>query len=88
MFFDPLYLLFAAPGLILAIIASVMTRSTFDKYSKIAASTRLTGAEAAQRLLAGQGVTDVKIEQVDGFLSDHYDPTSKTLRCAPASSGW
>ena len=87
MFFDPLYLLFAAPGLILAIIASVMTRSTFDKYSKIAASTRLTGAEAAQRLLAGQGVTDVKIEQVDGFLSDHYDPTSKTLRLSAAVYG-
>ncbi len=83
MFFDPLYLLFAAPGLILAIIASVLTRMTFAKYSKVAASTHLTGAEAAQRLLAGQGVNDVTIEQVDGFLSDHYDPRTKTLRLSP-----
>ena len=50
---------------------------------KVAASTHLTGAEAAQRLLAGQGVNDVTIEQVDGFLSDHYDPRTKTLRLSP-----
>jgi len=87
MFFDPLYLLLAAPGLILAIIASVLTRTTFSKYSKIAAASRMTGAQAAQRLLSGQGVNDVTIEQVDGFLSDHYDPTTKTLRLSPGVYG-
>jgi len=87
MFFDPLYLLLAAPGLILAIIASVLTRTTFSKYSKIAAASRMTGAQAAQRLLTGQGVNDVTIEQVDGFLSDHYDPTTKTLRLSPGVYG-
>lgn len=87
MFFDPIYLLFMAPGLILALIATAMTRMTFNRYSQVAAASRMTGAEAAQRLLQSQGVTDVQIEQVDGFLSDHYDPTSKTLRLSPAVYG-
>jgi uncharacterized protein len=79
-FFDPVYLLFAVPGLILAMAASFYTKSTFAKYSKIAASTSLTGAGAAQRMLNAEGIYDVKIELVDGFLSDHYDPRDKTLR--------
>ena len=87
LFFDPLYLLLAAPGLILALIATVLTRTTFSKYSKIMASSHLTGAQAAQRLLSSQGVNDVTIEQVDGFLSDHYDPTTKTLRLSPGVYG-
>ena len=87
MLFDPVYLLFMAPGMILALIATFKTRSTFDKYARVGASSGMTGAQAAYRLLQGQGVTDVKIEQVDGFLSDHYDPTSKTLRLSPAVYG-
>ena len=80
LFFDPLYLLFAVPGLILAMAASFYTKSTFAKYSKIGASSRLTGAGAAKRMLDAAGIYDVKIESVDGFLSDHYDPRDKTLR--------
>lgn len=80
MFFDPLYLLFVLPGLILALMASAYTRSTFAKYSRVGCSSRMSGAEAAARMLAASGVSGVKIEQTSGFLSDHYDPTSKTLR--------
>ena len=80
LFFDPMYLLFAVPGLILAMAASFYTKSTFAKYSKVGASSRLTGAGAAQRMLNAAGIYDVKIELVDGFLSDHYDPRDKTLR--------
>ncbi len=80
LFFDPVYFLFAIPGILVALGASFYTKSTFTKYSKISASTRLTGASAASRLLHASGIYDVKIEQVDGFLSDHYDPRSKTLR--------
>ncbi len=80
LFFDPMYLLFAVPGLILAMAASFYTKSTFAKYSQIGASSRLTGAGAAQRMLNAAGIYDVKIELVDGFLSDHYDPRDKTLR--------
>jgi uncharacterized protein len=78
--FDPTYLLFAVPGLLLAMAASFYTKSTFAKYSQIASSTRLTGAAAAQRMLQSAGIYDVKIEMVNGFLSDHYDPRDKTLR--------
>ena len=78
--FDPTYLLFAVPGLLLAMAASFYTKSTFAKYSRVAASTGLTGAAAAQRMLNSAGIYDVKIEMVNGFLSDHYDPRDKTLR--------
>ena len=82
MFFgiDPLYLLFALPGLLIAGWASMMTHSTFQKYSEVPASSGTTGAEAASMLLRSAGIHDVKIEEIDGFLSDHYDPTAKTLR--------
>lgn len=74
------YLLFMVPGLILAIWASWKTKSTFKKYSEFAASSQVTGAEAARMLLDNAGVRDVSIEQVGGFLSDHYDPSHKVLR--------
>ncbi len=74
------YLIFALPGLLLALWASYRTKSTFDHYSRIRAASRLTGAEAAARLLAQAGIRDVVIEPTDGYLSDHYDPMSKKLR--------
>ncbi|MCF7838567.1 MAG: zinc metallopeptidase [Candidatus Marinimicrobia bacterium] len=83
MFFDPLYLLFALPGLLLGLLASAVTRSTFARYAKVRASSGLTGAEAAARMLAGAGVRGVTIEPTQGFLSDHYDPRSHTLRLSP-----
>lgn len=78
--FDPMYLLFALPGFILALLASAVTKSTFMKYSKVGVASGCTGAEAAKRLLNDAGIYDVSIEKVNGFLSDHYDPTHKVLR--------
>lgn len=83
MFLDPIYFLFAAPGLLLAFWASMKTKSTFRKYSKVAARSGLTGAEAAQQMLNYAGVHDVRIEPVQGFLSDHYDPRANVLRLSP-----
>lgn len=83
MFFDPLYLLFAIPGLIIAGIASFYVKSTFSEYSHYRASSGLRGAEAAAQMLRSAGIYDVRIERVDGFLSDHYDPNAKTLRLSP-----
>jgi len=85
--FDPMYFAFVLPGLILAGIASLMTSTTFNKYSQIRSSKGITGAEAARRLLAGAGINDVRIEQVSGFLSDHYDPGAKALRLSPKVYG-
>ena len=83
MLFDPLYLVFAVPGLILAGIATVMTKTTFRKYAEVMASSRLTGAQAAQQMLHAQGLHDVRIERGQGFLSDHYDPRQRVLRLSP-----
>lgn len=78
--FDPLYFLFLAPALILAGLATAFTRSTFRRYSRIGSARGLTGAQAARRLLDTQGLHGVRIERAHGFLSDHYDPVSRTLR--------
>lgn len=87
MLFDPLYLLVMIPVLIISGIASATVKSTFGKYSRVRTSTGMTGAEAAERMLHRAGVTDVRIEQVSGFLSDHYDPRSKVLRLSPEVYG-
>ena len=83
MYFDPMYLLFMAPALILAGIASSKTQGTFKKYSKIAASSKLTGAQAARRMLDINGLSEVKINRTRGFLSDHYNPTNRSLNLSP-----
>ncbi|HMO04602.1 MAG TPA: zinc metallopeptidase [Kiritimatiellia bacterium] len=83
MFIDPLYLMFAVPGMILAMLATMKVKSTFHKYARYASSSGMTGAEAARRVLLAEGVTDVTIEMTQGFLSDHYDPRSNTLRLSP-----
>ena len=79
MIFDPLYLLFIAPGLALSLWASMRVKSTFNKYSKVRSMRGLTGAQAAQELLRGAGITDVTIVRSQGMLSDHYNPVNKTL---------
>jgi len=81
--FDPLYLMMLLPAMILAGLASVLTQATFSKYSRVASRSGMTGAEAARRLLADQGVYDVDIQPTRGFLSDHYDPSTRTLKLSP-----
>lgn len=78
--FDPLYLVFALPGLLLALYASWQTRQTFHRYAAVAPASGLTGAAAAARMLASQGVHGVHIEPTSGLLSDHYDPRHNVLR--------
>ena len=82
-YIDPVYFLFALPGLLLALWATFMTKTTFAKYSEVPASSGMSGAEAAEQMLAKCGIRDVKIEETDGFLSDHYDPSCATLRLSP-----
>lgn len=79
MIFDPVYILFILPGLVLSIWASVRVKSAFKKYSKVRCVRGLTGAQAAQELLRGAGITDVRIVRAHGVLSDHYNPVTKTL---------
>ena len=79
MFFDPVYLLFMIPGLIIAGIASMLTKSTFEKYSHVQAQSGMTGAQAAAGVLRAHGITDVGIARCSGKLTDHYDPRNNTI---------
>ena len=83
MFFDPLYLLVMLPGLALSAWASFKVKSTFNRYSQVRAQSGMSGAEAARELLRRKGIRDVRVEQVSGFLSDHYDPGARALRLSP-----
>ena len=79
-FMDPLYLIIVGPTMLLALWAQMRVKSAFGKWSQVPASSRMTGAQAAQRMLQSAGLGDVGIEAAHGFLSDHYDPRVKKLR--------
>jgi len=79
-FFDPLYLLFAAPALLVMFYAQAKVRSAYGKYSKVRNMKGITGYEAARALLSVHGMGDVRIEESKGLLTDHYDPRGKVLR--------
>ena len=79
MFFDPMYFLIIAPGLLLSLWASWKTKSAFAKYSEVRSRRGLSGAEAAAEMLGRAGLGDVKIERASGFLSDHYNPLTRSL---------
>ncbi|NTV01531.1 MAG: zinc metallopeptidase [Chlorobiaceae bacterium] len=79
-FFDPSYLLFAGPPLLLGLWAQFKVKSAFNRYSQVPTQSGITGAQAAMRLLGQGGLGNVGVEMTEGMLSDHYDPSSKTLR--------
>ncbi|NCX97550.1 MAG: zinc metallopeptidase [Planctomycetia bacterium] len=78
MFFDPMYFVWIAPAMLLAMWAQWKVKSTFAAASRESAP--LSGAAAARHILDSAGATDVAIEPVDGHLTDHYDPRGKVLR--------
>ena len=81
--FDPLYLIIIIPTILLSIWAQAKVKSAYTHWSKIQNRKGMRGADAARDMLNREGIYDVKIEIVNGWLSDHYDPTSKTLRLSP-----
>ena len=82
-FFDPLYLLFSLPALLLALWAQWQVQSAYKKFSQVRTITGVNGAQAARRILDMNGLRHVVVERVEGFLSDHYDPAHKVLRLSP-----
>ena len=78
--FDWTYLVLVLPCILLSLWASSNVNSTFKKYSKQFSSRRLTGAEAAQRVLSANGVRGVRIDRVSGNLTDHFDPKTNVIR--------
>ncbi len=78
-----LYLLFAGPPLLLALYAQFKVKGAFKKYSRVRTARGITGAQVARALLDANGLHNVRVEKVGGFLSDHYDPRGKVLRLSP-----
>jgi uncharacterized protein len=81
--FDPMYFVFLAPGILLAMWAQWRVHSAYSEASQIPAASGYAGAQAAHALLEATGVTDVQIQPVEGFLSDHYVPGERVLRLSP-----
>ena len=78
--FDWTYVVLVLPCLILSLWASSNVNSTFKRYSSQFSSRRITGAEAAQRVLSANGIRDVRIDRVSGNLTDHFDPKTNVIR--------
>lgn len=68
------------PAIIFSIVAQIMVKSAFSKYSKVRNSRSLTGADAAREILDRNGLTNVRIEHISGSLTDHYDPRANVIR--------
>lgn len=75
--------LFIIVFLIAGFVVQQRLRSKFNKYSKEALSNGMSGAEIAQKMLEDHGICDVRIESVAGKLTDHYNPSNKTVNLSP-----
>jgi len=82
-FMDPRYLCFMAPAFILMMLAQLYVTSSYNKWSRVAVRSRLTGAQAASRLISSGGLYNVSVQPIQGNLTDHYDPRSKVLSLSP-----
>lgn len=84
--FDPTYLLVVI-GAVICMIASAKVNTTFQKYAQVRSMSGMTGAEAAERILASMGIRDVRVVHIQGNLNDHYDPRNKTLSLSDSVYG-
>lgn len=83
MYFNPLYFVFALPALLLGLYAQAKVRGAYNKYARVRTARGVTGAQVARSILDAYGLYNVQVEEVQGFMSDHYDPRSKVLRLSP-----
>jgi Zn-dependent membrane protease YugP len=79
MYFGPGWWLLI-PGMLLMFWAQMQIKSTYGRYSQVASSLGVTGAQAARQILDSHGLQDIAVEAVPGELSDHYDPSAKAVR--------
>jgi hypothetical protein len=82
-FYDPTYMLVMLVGMVLVFIPQMWVKNTVGRYLEMRTSRGLSGREMAAIILQEHGLSDVQVEMVEGELSDHYDPTSKTVRLSP-----
>ncbi|HIK32396.1 MAG TPA: zinc metallopeptidase [Oscillatoriales cyanobacterium M59_W2019_021] len=86
MFFHPSYLILI-PGTLLMFWAQSRVTGTYRRYAQIPSKMGMTGAQVARTILSQMGIADVKVEQVAGELTDHYDPGAKTVRLSQGIYG-
>ncbi|GAA0347738.1 zinc metallopeptidase [Bacillus carboniphilus] len=79
------YLIYFAILIIVPLWAQLRVKGAYNKYSKVASSSYLTGQEVARRILDDNGLYDVQVQETRGHLTDHYDPRSKTVRLSSAN---
>lgn len=77
--FSPTYLMYMIPAFIIMALTSWYVRAAYKKWSRVPAQSRLSGAQATQRLISSGGLYGVQIQGVAGEMTDHYDPRNKTL---------
>ena len=80
MFFNLNYMIFMIPAFIIMMITSWYVSSAYKKWSRVPSRNQVTGAQAAQRLISAGGLYGVRIEEIAGNMTDHYDPRKKVLR--------
>lgn len=78
-YYDPTYILILI-GAIVALYAQIKVSTTYAKWQKVPSATRMTGAQIARQILDNNGCQDVRIEAINGKLTDHYDPENGVLR--------
>ncbi len=81
--YDYYYLILVVPALLVSLIAQINVKNTYSSMAKIQNSKRITGAEAARRVLLHYNINNVNIEMTQGKLTDHYDPRSNVIRLSP-----
>jgi uncharacterized protein len=86
MFFNPLYFVFALPGLLLALWAQYKVRSAFNQYAQIPTRRQVNGIETAKILMRNNGLLNIGIQGTPGQLTDHYDPRNKTINLSDSSA--
>jgi uncharacterized protein len=79
-FYDPLYMVVMLVGMALVFLPQMWLKNVYGKYNEAPSSRGMTGAEVAEAILRENRILDVQVEPTSGFLSDHYDPTSKKIR--------
>ena len=84
--FDPTYILVLI-GAVICLVASARVKSTYNKYASYRSMSGMTGAQAAERILHSAGIYDVSVQHVSGNLTDHYNPSNKTLNLSDSVYG-
>jgi Zn-dependent membrane protease YugP len=79
-FFDPMYLVFLIPAIVLSLAAQALVSGAFSRWSQVRNSAGLTGVQVAQRLISFAGLDGVNIEGTPGVRTDHFDPTTNVVR--------